>query len=103
MPDRNDTERLSDLFESLGCGQTVDFLRIEIAKPHPQDFFDVAEGAPEEIVGLRGVEDVDRCFGIPLWARPWWICVWPAQYIYDLRLTAEVVMSDVMKKPDFFE
>jgi len=94
---------LSNLFESLGSGQTVDFLRIEIAKAHPQDFFDVAESAPEEIVGSRGVEDINGCFWVPLWARPRWVRVWPAQYGDKLLLFAEVVMPDVMKESDFFE
>src|SRR5207253_2355326 len=50
VPDGNDAERLSNLLEGLGSGQAVDFLRIETAEAHPQDFFDVADGAPEEIV-----------------------------------------------------
>ena len=83
VPDGDDPERLSNLFESLGRGQTVNFLRIEIAKAHPQDFFDIAKGAPEEIVRSRGVEDINRRFGISLWARPWRVRVRPAQYVHE--------------------
>src|SRR5262249_21250705 len=58
VPNRYDAKGLSDLLESLGSGEAVNFLRIETAEAHPQDFFDVAEGAAEEIVGFRGLKDI---------------------------------------------
>ena len=94
---------MSNLFKGLGGCQTVDFLRIEAAEAHSQDFFDVAEGAPQEVVGLRRMEDIDGLFGIPLWAWPWRRRVRPAQYGDQLIRAVEVIMSDIVKKSDFFE
>ena len=70
VPDRNNTKRLGDLLESLGGGQAVDFLWIETAEPHPQNLFNIAKGAPEEVVSLRGPKDINGCFSIPLGTRP---------------------------------
>jgi hypothetical protein len=64
---------------------------------------DIAEGAPEEIIGVRGMEDIDLRFGIPLWAGPWRVCVRPTKYVHELLLPVKVVVSDVVKKADLFE
>jgi hypothetical protein len=58
------------LVEGFASGQSVYFLRIEAAETHPQYFFDGAQGAPEDVIGFRGLEDVDLRFGISLWERP---------------------------------
>ena len=70
MPNRNKAEGLSNLLEGLGSGQAVDFLRIETAETHPQHFFNIAQGAPEDLVSFGGLEDIHLRFGIPLWERP---------------------------------
>ena len=51
VPDRGETEGLGDLCERLGGGKAVYFLRVEAAKAHAQDFLDIAERAPQKVIG----------------------------------------------------
>ena len=69
--------------------KAVDLLMIETAKAQHQELFDIAEDAPEEIIGSGGSEDIDGLFDIPLRARPWPGRVGPLHNIDELLLPAK--------------